>query len=50
MVAHLTVDYVAVGRAYCCDEGFSTPNTAPCGSDKTAEHPTVGISNGAAIT
>jgi hypothetical protein len=31
---------------YCCGEGFNTLNTAPCGSVRTADRPTDGMSNG----
>jgi hypothetical protein len=31
---------------YCCGEGLNTLNTAPCGSVRTADRPTDGMSNG----
>jgi hypothetical protein len=34
---------------YCCGAGFSTLNTAPCGSVKTADRPTDGMSNGSTV-
>jgi hypothetical protein len=35
---------------YGCCAGFSTLNTAPCGSVKTADRPTDGMSNGSTMT
>src|ERR1700676_3330324 len=32
--------------SYCCAAGVSTLNIAPCGSIRTADRPTVGMSNG----
>ena len=43
-------DRVSRTDPYGCGAGFSTLNTAPCGSVKTAERPTDGMSNGSTIT
>ncbi len=43
-------DRVSRTDPYGCGAGFSTLNTAPCGSVKTADRPTDGMSNGSTMT
>jgi hypothetical protein len=43
-------DRVSRNDPYICCAGFSTLNTAPCGSVKTAVRPTDGMSNGWTMT
>jgi len=43
-------DRVSRTGPYICCAGFSTLNTAPCGSAKTADRPTDGMSNGPNMT
>jgi hypothetical protein len=43
-------DRVSRTDPYICCAGFSTLNTAPCGSVKTADRPTDGMSNGSTMT
>lgn len=43
-------DRVSRTDPYGCCAGFSTLNTAPCGSVKTADRPTDGMSNGSTMT